>query len=356
MYKVCFVLPGVSRQPVGGYKMVFEYSNRLVAEGCNVSILFINDDKYQNYKVPNFVRNLVSNFETRIQPKWFALDPRVKKISSVEQNYKDKLVDLDVCIATAVQTVHTVCDKMEAKKKAYYIQDYENWYVTDEYVEKTFGAGLENIVISTWLKNIVDKKAKSPSVLIQNPIDTSVYVPRVSMSHRAQHTVGLLYNEGVHKGVKNAFEVLKRVKKIYPDLTVKMFGQFPKPSLPEWVEYIRGASQAETVDIYNWCQVFLCSTIKEGYGLTGIEAMACGACLVSTDYDGAKEYAVDGYNALLSPVGDIQAQVDNVVRLFEDMDLRNKISQNGIKSADKYSWDEAMRKFNEAIGVSALKK
>lgn len=84
--------------------------------------------------------------------------------------------------------------------------------------------------------------------------------------------------------------------------------------------------------------------------------MACRAGLVSTNYDGAREYAIGDYNALLFPVGDIQAQVDNVVRLFEDVDLRNQISQNGINSADKYSWDEAMRKFNEAIGVSVFKK
>lgn len=356
MYKVCFVLPGVSRQPVGGYKMVYEYSNKLVAEGCDVSILYMNENSYKKYKVPQLVRNFISNCETQIQPKWFSLDPRVKKISTVEREYKNKLGDLDVCIATAVQTVDTVYNKIKAKKKAYYIQDFENWSVDEKYVEETFGLGLKNIVISTWLQKIVDKHSEKPSILIQNPIETSIYTAMVPMSQRKQHTIGMLYHEGAHKGVKNALKVLEKVKKIYPDLTVKMFGQFPRPDLPKWYEYTRGASQAETVEIYNWCQIFLCSTIREGYGLTGIEAMSCGACLVSTDYDGAKEYAIDGYNALLSPVGDIQAQVDNVVRLFEDADLRNKISQNGIKSADEYSWDEAMREFNEAIGVSVLKK
>lgn len=355
MYKVCFVLLGVSRTPIGGYKMVFEFANRLIAEGCDVSILFDNESLYKKYHMPEFIRKFAANRMTQIEPKWFKLDSRIKKISTLEHNFEAKLQNLDVCVATAVETVDIVTNHLHAKKKAYYIQDYENWNVDESYLIKTYGLGMKDIVVSSWLKKIVDKYSTSPSVLIQNPIDTSIYESKNLMSARKNHTIALLYHKGAHKGLKNAFEVLKRVKIQYPDLQVKMFGQFPKPDIPNWIEYTRSATQSQTVSIYNWCQVFLCSTIKEGYGLTGIEAMACGACLVSTDYDGAKEYAIDGYNALLSPVGDVQAQVNNVIQLFENADMRNKISQNGIESVNKYSWNEAMKKFNRAIGFESLR-
>lgn len=350
MYKVCFVLPGIGRHPVGGYKMVYEYANRLVAKDYDVSILFMNELLYKKYKVPQFIKAAVVNRMTKIEPKWFNLDPKVKKISTLERSYENKLVGLDVCIATSVETVDTVFNKIEARKKVYYIQDYEDWRINSSYVQKTFALGMENIVISTWLKKIVDQYSEKPSVLIQNPIETSIYMSKVPVTSRKVHTIGLLYHEGAHKGLKNAFEVLRRVKRIYPDLRVKMFGQFPKPDIPEWIEYTRNASQKQTVDIYNWCRIFLCSTIKEGYGLTGIEAMSCGACLVTTEYAGAKEYAVDGYNSLLSPVGDIQAQVNNIIRIFEDEELQKKISENGIKYAKKYSWNEAIKKFDHVIG------
>lgn len=49
MYKVCFALPGIGRHPVGGYKMTYEYANRLVTEGCDVSILFMNELLYKKY-------------------------------------------------------------------------------------------------------------------------------------------------------------------------------------------------------------------------------------------------------------------------------------------------------------------
>ena len=186
--------------------------------------------------------------------------------------------------------------------------------------------------------------------LIPNAIDTKCYECKIPIEKRSQHTIALLYHSAPKKGLKYAFEVLKSVKKQYPDLQVIMFGKFPVHGLPKWITYHKNASQKETVRIYNSVQVFLCSTIEEGFGLTGIEAMACGSCLVSTDYKGVKEYAVDNYNALLSPVGDIQAQVNNVVRIFENKELREKISKNGIESVKNFTWIEAMEKFNKAIG------
>lgn len=351
MYKVCFVLPGIGRKPVGGYKMVYEYANRLVNDGCDVSILYINDRLYKEHQFPEFARKILVNKMTEIEPKWFNLDKRIKKVSTMENRYWEKLGRIDVGIATAVETVDFVYASLKADRKAYFIQDYETWNIADSVLGKTYKLGMINVVISNWLKEIVDNISGKSSILIQNPIDNSIYTPKIEINKRKQHTIALLYHTGKHKGLPNAMEAIYKLKELYPDLSVKMFGVPTKPSeLPNWITYYKSASQAETVKIYNWCQVFLSATIKEGYGLTGIEAMSCGACLVSTDYTGVREYAVDGYNALLSPVGDIDAQVKNVIRVFEDADLREKLSQNGIKTGSKYSWEEATQKFEQAIG------
>lgn len=350
--RICFVLPGFSRRPSGGYKMVFEYANRLVNEGCEVYILFLNNEAFQRFHLPLFMKRILCNIFTRIEPNWFNLDRRVQKISNLDYGYKSKLGPLNALFATSAEkTVDEVFYNLQAEKKYYFIQDYENWHVSKEFVDKTYRLGLNNIVISKWLKKKIDKISGKPSILIPNAIDTDIYKKNRIMINRQPHTIALLYHQEKHKGLANAFEVLKKVKMKFPDLEVKMFGQFPRPNVPKWIKYYKNATQAETVSIYNSCQVFLCSTIEEGFGLTGFEAMSCGACLVSTNYKGVREYAVDNYNAMLSPVGDIQAQVDNVIRIFEDPSLRDKISHNGEKSSKDYSWSEAMKKFNKMLGV-----
>lgn len=345
------MLPGVARQPVGGYKIVYEYANRLIHENCDVSILYLNQDLLKNYSVPSWVKKYVANILTKFEPRWFKLNPKIKKVSNLDSNYKQKLGVLDACFATSAEkTIEEVRDNISAKQKLYFIQGYEDWNVDKKALIDTYKLGFKNIVIARWLKDIVDRYSEQPSVLIPNAIDTKCYECKIPIEKRSQHTIALLYHSAPKKGLKYAFEVLKSVKKQYPDLQVIMFGKFPVHGLPKWITYHKNASQKETVRIYNSVQVFLCSTIEEGFGLTGIEAMACGSCLVSTDYKGVKEYAVDNYNALLSPVGDIQAQVNNVVRIFENKELREKISKNGIESVKNFTWIEAMEKFNKAIG------
>lgn len=348
--KICFVLPGVARQPVGGYKMAYEYANRLVKENHDVIILYLNQDFLKNYRIPFGIKKIAAKFITQYEPKWFDLDKRIIKISNLDSNYKEEIGKLDVCIATSAEkTVEEVNRNLTARNKFYLIQDYENWNISDSELIDTYKLGFKNIVVAKWLKKIVDLYSQNESILIPNAIDTTVYKETTPIQNRSNHTIALLYHESPHKGLKNAFKVLDRLKQKYPDLKVIMFGKFPKPELPNWITYYKGASQKKTVEIYNSVKVFLCSTIEEGFGLTGIEAMACGACLVSTDYRGVREYAINNYNSLLSPVGDIDAQVKNVIHIFEDEKLQQKISSNGMQHVKKFKWSEAMKKLNKAI-------
>ncbi|MCZ3495613.1 glycosyltransferase family 4 protein [Lactobacillus gasseri] len=330
--------------------MAFEYANRLVKENHEVLILYLNQDLLKNYSVPLVVKRKIAKILTKIEPKWFDLNKKIKKISNLDLDYKEKLGKLDVCIATSAEkTVEEVNKNLIAKTKLYLIQDYENWNISDKELIATYKLGFKNIVVAKWLKQIVDQYSPTESVLIPNAIDTSIYTETVPIQNRDNHTIALLYHESPHKGLKNAFKVLDKLKQKYPDLKVIMFGKFPKPELPNWITYYKGASQKKTVEIYNSVKVFLCSTIEEGFGLTGIEAMACGACLVSTDYRGVREYAVNNYNSLLSPVGDIDAQVENVIRIFENKELQKNISSNGIQHVKKFKWSEAMKKLNKTI-------
>lgn len=38
--KITFLLPGIANRPIGGYKVVYEYANRLVNDGFAVNIIY----------------------------------------------------------------------------------------------------------------------------------------------------------------------------------------------------------------------------------------------------------------------------------------------------------------------------
>ena len=129
-----------------------------------------------------------------------------------------------------------------------------------------------------------------------------------------------------------------------------MFGTVkPAKNLPNWIDYTWNASTEETIDIYNRISIFVNPSIKEGFGLTGLEAMACGAALASTKYAGVKEYAVDNDNALLSPVKDPRKLADNIEKLITNPKLRMNIAKAGVLNAQRFSWDDAYKKFKKVI-------
>ncbi|MGV7366344.1 glycosyltransferase, partial [Mycobacterium kansasii] len=77
-------------------------------------------------------------------------------------------------------------------------------------------------------------------------------------------------------GLKYAFDALNIVHQKYPDLVVMMFGAPKRPNVPKWYEYYSNISSKEVNLLYNKCSIFLCASIKEGFGLTGAESMAAG--------------------------------------------------------------------------------
>lgn len=330
--------------------MVFEYANHLVERGDKVQILYLNINAWKKFHLPEVLRRKLVTAANRFSPSWFSLDKRIETLSYYDSKLDDKTKDTDVFVVTAVTTVFDSIKRFKNGKFVYFIQDYENWEISDEYVQNTYKLGMINIVISKWLKDIVDKYSQSPSVLIKDPIDLNVYKITIPVNERKPYAIGLLYHTMEHKGLKYSIAAIKKLKKKYQDLEVYMFGVPDRPkNFPSWIHYTKKATQEQTVEIYNKVSVWLCATIDEGYGLTGLEAMACGDVLVSTAYTGVLEYASDEENALLSPVKDVDALVKNVERVIEDSRLRNKLIENAQNSVKDYSWDIAVDKIREVL-------
>jgi glycosyltransferase involved in cell wall biosynthesis len=75
-------------------------------------------------------------------------------------------------------------------------------------------------------------------------------------------------------------------------------------------------------ELYNRASIFVAPSRTEGWGLTGCEALLCGAALVATDIDGHREFAFDGQTALTSPARSPERLAENVNRLLKDPQLR----------------------------------
>lgn len=160
----------------------------------------------------------------------------------------------------------------------------------------------------------------------------------------------MLYHKLPLKGVADGMKALAKVKDRYPQLKVNMFGAPSRPeNLPEWYTYYQCPDQETFNRIYNESAIYLAPSRLEGFNLTAAEAMQCGCAVACTDIGGYTVYCHDDVTAMVSPVSNPDALAENVIRLIEDDELRNRIAHAGHANIQKYTWERAYAKFRDEI-------
>jgi glycosyltransferase involved in cell wall biosynthesis len=101
---------------------------------------------------------------------------------------------------------------------------------------------------------------------------------------------------------------------------------------------LKPASDEELADIYNSARIFVSPSWREGFGLPGLEAMACGCCLITSDSGGPREYAVNGENALVFEPKSVDGLVSCLVKALDSPDTVKRLSDEARITARSFSW------------------
>lgn len=111
--------------------------------------------------------------------------------------------------------------------------------------------------------------------------------------------------------------------------------------LGEAVEFRGYISEDEKVDLLRraWAAVY--PSPKEGWGITNLEAAACGTPVIASDSPGLRDSVANGISGLLVPHGDQEALVAAMRRLIDERALREALSRGALEFARRFSWDRA---------------
>lgn len=354
MSTISFVFPHPVDGPTGGYKVVYEYANRLVADGHEVNIIYSGSlfwkKKSLYFKITNCIRYIQRLFKGYSCKSWFALDKRVKEHFTLSLNYRH-VPKSDIYICTSPYTAMYVKD-YPTENKYYFIQGYENWGgVTDEILRSTYHYPLKKIVVSDWLAKIMEEEG-CECTIIKNGFNFDDFAKSIDADDRKRYTVAMMYSFVKLKGCKYGLDALEKVSQKYPQMEVEMFGTVPRPAdLPYKYKYHQKPDKTTINRIYNENSIFLATSNIEGWGLTIGEAMICGATVVCTDNAGYREMAVNEENALISPIKDSQRLANNIIRLFEDDALRQKLANNGNRYIKKFNWGDSYHKLLKTLNI-----
>lgn len=106
---------------------------------------------------------------------------------------------------------------------------------------------------------------------------------------------------------------------------------------------------------YAAAEVFAVGSWFEGFCQPGLEALACGTPLVTTDNGGCLEYAHHEETALVVPPRDAEAMADAIARLRADPALAERLRGNGLDVVDRdFDWERRTDEFVDVLdGLSA---
>ena len=154
----------------------------------------------------------------------------------------------------------------------------------------TFQAPCPKICVASWLVDEGRRHGVPDQQLIHiSPgIRHDKYRIRTPIDQRPP-LVTYCHNPHPQKGASVAIAALEELHRTHPDVRVLAFGGSQRPKgFPDFAEYRRNPPQDVLVnEILGRTTIFLQPSRVEGLGLPAIEAMACGAALVTTDNGGS---------------------------------------------------------------------
>ncbi len=185
--------------------------------------------------------------------------------------------------------------------------------------------------------------------IISNALDLSPYPYR----HRSKLEPNLLWMRAFHDiyNPAMALDVLARICLELPDSCLTMAG--PDMGLREHIE--RSAKEkglaestsfpgfldmAAKTQIVTNHDIYLNTNKIDNMPLSVLEMAAMGLPIVSTNVGGIPDLLTDGETGLLVPGDDVQAMTHAVLRLLNDPYLASRLSVNGRKLAERFSWPE----------------
>jgi len=112
----------------------------------------------------------------------------------------------------------------------------------------------------------------------------------------------------------------------------------------DWEPY---AKAEELPRLYRGARMLLLPSLYEGFGLTALEAMACGTPVITSNTSSLPEVVGDA--ALLVDPLDTAAIAEAIARLFTDDHLAQELRERGLGRAQLFSWEKTGRAVQAAM-------
>jgi glycosyltransferase involved in cell wall biosynthesis len=122
------------------------------------------------------------------------------------------------------------------------------------------------------------------------------------------------------------------------DFTEEQKKYIEEDGLADYISYIGKPDKQSLVEIYNAADILIAPSLHEGFGITILEAMACGTPVITSNTSALPEVA--GNAGVLVEPQDSQAIADAVCQLHANPNYNQELVEKGIARAKLFTWQK----------------
>lgn len=210
-------------------------------------------------------------------------------------------------------------------------------------------------------KTITNYKINKEIEVIPNFVDVEIYKPQddcVFKSHFAPKEEKVLSHISNFRPVKRVPDVIKIFYLVKQKIPAKLVLAGDGPDRTECERLVRELNikedvyflgkQEAVVDILNASDLFIMPSQSESFGLSALEAMACGVPTITTSIGGLPELVIHNETGYIAEIGDVERMAKYAIDLLSNPNKYKKFSENARKRAvEFFNKDKIVNQYEE---------
>lgn len=246
------------------------------------------------------------------------------------------------------------------------------WFVNANLFIATLGFYLEKIALYVYRSlSFITGSESTRNELIA----TGIQSKSISVVHHGTHiltmpssikkeaipTIIFLGRVTKDKGIQDALDAYKKIKLKVPSVQLWIAGGEEKQGLltelleqisdndRKAIKYFGFVDDKTKFELFKKSWLLIHPSIKEGWGLTVIEAASQGTPTIGYKVPGLVDSVQSGKTGLLATPGSIEELASSAMLLLSDKTLYNKLSKNAVQWSKQFTWESSVKKSWEVL-------